>query len=326
MLELLKNVARHRRLLRELVLRDLKARYVGSSMGFFWSVLYPIINLAIYSFVFRVVLRTRFGDKATTEETVLLMFGGILAWSAFAETIGRSTVSLVENSNLIKKVVFPSEVLSPALCVSSIVNMTIGLPLVLAGTLWIGHLAPEAAVAGGEGGVQVALAQAGEGADPGGEQGLAPGVEAPQRSPNLPYFDHEHIDHQSRSIALGAGLLALPLLVGLQMVFTIGLGYFLSAFNLLVRDTAHLIGVFVTVWMFATPIFYPPELVENAGFGWMLAMNPMHWLIASYREVLVYGEFPRPALCLPFAAVAFGMLGLGARFFRSQKDRFPDLL
>ena len=63
MLALLKNLARNRRLLRNFVVRDLKARYVGSSMGFFWSVVFPFINLFVFMFVFRLVLKARWGDR-----------------------------------------------------------------------------------------------------------------------------------------------------------------------------------------------------------------------------------------------------------------------
>ena len=99
-------LSQNRRLLKDFVLRDLKARYVGSSMGFFWSVIFPIINLFVFMFVFRLVLNARFSDKQGPEEVALIMLAGIVVWSAFAETISRSTNALVENSNLIQKVVF----------------------------------------------------------------------------------------------------------------------------------------------------------------------------------------------------------------------------
>ena len=121
----------HRRLLREFIVRDLKARYVGSSMGFFWSVIFPLLNLAVYFFVFRLIMEVSFGDKMSPEASAMWMLAGITVWTAFAETVSRSTNCLVENSNLIQKVVFPSEVLPAYLTVSSLINMMIGIPLVL---------------------------------------------------------------------------------------------------------------------------------------------------------------------------------------------------
>jgi lipopolysaccharide transport system permease protein len=134
---------------------------------------------------------------------------------------------------------------------------------------------------------------------------------------------------EHRSLALGLPLLMMPLLIVLQALFTVGLGYLLSALNLFLRDTYHLVGVGITVWMFATPIFYPPHLVEtgNGGrFAWILEANPMHWLIDSYREVVLFASWPDAALLGRFTLAAVVTFALGATFFRGQKDRFPDLL
>ncbi|MCA9002047.1 MAG: ABC transporter permease, partial [Planctomycetes bacterium] len=131
MLFLLRSIRAHRRLLIDFVIRDLKARYVGSSMGFFWSVIFPIINLFVYMFVFRLVLNTRWSDSQGATEVALVMLAGIVVWTGFAETISRSTNCLVEHANLIKKVVFPSQLLPAYLTISSLVNMAIGLPVVV---------------------------------------------------------------------------------------------------------------------------------------------------------------------------------------------------
>lgn len=285
MLELFRSLKKNRRLLRDFVVRDLKGRYVGSSMGFFWSVVFPLINLAIYSFVFRLVLKSRFSDRQGPEEVVLLMFAGIVVWSSFAETVSRSTNTLIDNSNLIQKVVFPSEVLPAYLGVSSWVNMCIGLPFVLLGVLWCGYVDPQP----------------------------PPPPPAPGDPPYVP-------------LGFGWPLMLLPILFVLQVGFALGLGYFFSTLNLFLRDTYHLMGVFLTVWMFATPIFYPPVMVERSGYGLLLEVNPMSWLVDAYRAVLVYGAWPDFAKLGRFALVAFAALALGARFFLAQKRRFPDLL
>ncbi len=276
MIELVRSLWRHRRLLRDFVVRDLRARYVGSSMGFFWSVIFPIVNLCVYMFVFRVLLRTRFDDQASETSTALVMLAGIMVWQAFAETLSRATNCLVENSNLIQKIVFPSEILPAYLGVSALVNMVIGLPIVILGVLFL--------------------------------------------SP------HERFAPTFNADKFGPAILLLPLLVGLQFLFTIGLGYLLAAVNLLLRDVFHVIGVLTTVWMFATPIFYPPRAVETANYGWLLDVNPMHWLIEAYRDVLTDGDWPQWQLVARFALVALLTLAVGAQVFMRQRRRFPDLL
>ena len=281
-------------------MRDLKARYVGSSMGFFWSVIFPLLNLAVYFFVFRLIMEVRFGDKMSPEASAMWMLAGITVWTAFAETISRSTNCLVENSNLIQKVVFPSEVLPAFLTVSSLINMMIGIPLVLLG---VGFFILRGDTAGF---VETAsLASIG----PLDGQIIDPGPD--------------------RTLRWGVSIICLPVLMLGQGVFTLGLGYFLSTLNLFLRDTYHLVGVMVAFWMFGTPIFYPVQLVEQARggqFAFILDVNPMHWLIESYREVLLFGSWPQLELIGPFLLVAVGTFALGSAFFRSQKARFPDLL
>ena len=282
----------NRRLLSGFIVRDLKARYVGSAMGFFWSVAFPIINLIVYMFVFRYIMNARFGADMQDTNVAIWMLAGITIWSAFAETLSRSTNSLVENSNLIQKTVFPSELLPLYLTISSMINMCIGLAIVLVGVVWFIIAGPP----------EVEVASLLQEVPPPGEV---------------------------RQHALGLSLLCVPLLFFLQGVFTTGLGYLLSALNLFLRDIYHLIGVGTTVWMFTTPIFYPPSMVEEGAdgkFAWILDINPMHWLIESYRAVLLYGEWPDAYLLGRFALVAVVIFLLGGKFFMTQKRSFPDLL
>ena len=89
MIRLIRSLVRHRRLVAEFVVRDLKGRYVGSAMGFFWSVVFPVLNLFVYMFVFRLVLKVRWGDGEVESQTALKMLAGILVWTAFAETACR---------------------------------------------------------------------------------------------------------------------------------------------------------------------------------------------------------------------------------------------
>ena len=117
-----------------------------------------------------------------------------------------------------------------------------------------------------------------------------------------------------------------------RIEFTLGLGYLFSALNLFMRDVYHLVGVFVTIWMFATPIFYPPEIFldplhkDRMEFAWILSVNPMHWLISCYREVLIFGAWPDWFALGKFVLVSAVLFYLSSRFFMAQKPSFPDLL
>jgi lipopolysaccharide transport system permease protein len=67
-------------------------------------------------------------------------------------------------------------------------------------------------------------------------------------------------------------------------------------------------------------------MVERKGYGWLLELNPMVWLIDAYRAVLIYGAWPEWLELARFLAVALVVFFLGARFFVLNRRRFADLL
>ncbi len=115
-----------RNLIWNFVRRDLRARYVGSLMGFFWAVIHPLVLLASYSFVFSVVFQIR-PYQSATENFALYLFCGILPWLYFQDTLSRSCTSVTDHAHLIRKTVFPSEILPVSLLLSNLVYHLIGL-------------------------------------------------------------------------------------------------------------------------------------------------------------------------------------------------------
>ena len=113
-------------LIRELVTRDVKGRYVGSIIGVFWSVLNPFLQLALYTVVFSTVMKTRFGDDPSWESFALYLFAALLPWMALQEAIIRSSRSFIENAHLIKKLRFPLETLPFSVVFSSFVHQILG--------------------------------------------------------------------------------------------------------------------------------------------------------------------------------------------------------
>ena len=128
-------VVRHRGLIRSMVQRDLKSRYVGSVMGIFWSVIHPLVLLVSYTFVFSVIFRIEIPHPLLQEAGVgsfaVYLFCGILPWMMFQETLTRSSNVLVDNANLITKTVFPSEILPVAVLIANLVNHLIGVAVFL---------------------------------------------------------------------------------------------------------------------------------------------------------------------------------------------------
>src|SRR6478736_7111977 len=104
----LKALPKYRGLIQSLVVRDLKARYRGSVLGFFWSFINPLLLLLVYSFVFTVVIPN---TTSGLQPYALFMFCGLLPWNWFSSSLVDVSGSLISGGNLIKKVLCPAEIL-----------------------------------------------------------------------------------------------------------------------------------------------------------------------------------------------------------------------
>ena len=127
MLANLRELFRCRGLIETLVVRELKARYRGSILGFFWSFVNPLLLLLVYSFVFSVVLPGFRGSDL--EPYALFLFCGLLPWTWFSSALLESSTSLIMNGNLLKKVLFPAEVLPIVAVLSNMVHFFLALPV-----------------------------------------------------------------------------------------------------------------------------------------------------------------------------------------------------
>ena len=137
MLHNLARLTRYRGLIQSLVARELKARYRGSVLGFFWSFINPLLLLLIYSFVFKYFL-PRSGEDLPHYE--VFMFCGILPWTWFSSSLLESSGVLISGGNLIKKVLFPAEVLPIVTVLANMVHFFLGLPI-LAGFILYDRIA-----------------------------------------------------------------------------------------------------------------------------------------------------------------------------------------
>lgn len=102
----------HRGLILNLTRRDVYGRYRGSAVGVLWSLLHPLLLLLVYTFVFGVVFKARWGTESDSlAHFALVLFAGLMAFNLFAECINRAPGLVVSNTNYVKRVVFPLEVL-----------------------------------------------------------------------------------------------------------------------------------------------------------------------------------------------------------------------
>lgn len=110
--ELAASLWRNRSLLTTSVKREVLGRYRGSFMGIIWSFLNPLFMLAVYTFVFSVVFKARWGGGSDSKtEFALILFAGMIVFNLFAECINRAPGMILGNQNYVKKVVYPLEIL-----------------------------------------------------------------------------------------------------------------------------------------------------------------------------------------------------------------------
>lgn len=105
MLASLRALWRYRDLVRHLVARDLRVKYKGSSIGFAWSLLNPLLLAAVYTFAFRYII------AVPIEHFPLFLLSGMLPWSFFSSSLAMATGSVADNSALVRKVAFPRVIL-----------------------------------------------------------------------------------------------------------------------------------------------------------------------------------------------------------------------
>jgi ABC-type polysaccharide/polyol phosphate export permease len=132
MLANLRELWRHRALIGVLTARELKARYRGSVLGFFWSLLNPLLMLAVYTVVFQLIFPNR---SETTRPYAVFLFCGLLPWNWLSSSLTDATSSLLVNGSLLKKILFPAEVLPVVSVLAQGVHFLLALPILLAALL-----------------------------------------------------------------------------------------------------------------------------------------------------------------------------------------------
>jgi lipopolysaccharide transport system permease protein len=128
----LRDIAYLRDLVRELVIRDLKLRYKGSYLGLAWSLLNPLAQLLVFTFVFQYIL------PLDIENYSAFLFAGLLAWSWFQSSLSASATVIVEGRSLIKRPGFPAAILPIVTVASNMIHFLLALPILFVFLLIIG--------------------------------------------------------------------------------------------------------------------------------------------------------------------------------------------
>jgi ABC-2 type transport system permease protein len=213
-----------RELLIYLVRTEIKVKYKNSALGLVWSMVAPAMTLAIYFFVFSVVL----GNKMPN--FVIFLFSGLLLWNLFSLGVLTGTGVVVNNAGIVKKVSFPREILALAAVGSACVFFFFQAIVMVI--------------------FMVVL----------------------RAPPDFSYFP----------------VLVLALVTG--VILASALSVLLSAINVYLRDTQHLIEVVLTAWFWACPIVYSYWTVEKKlgprGLTWIYFLNPVTPLVLAFQRCL----------------------------------------
>ncbi len=116
--------------------------------------------------------------------------------------------------------------------------------------------------------------------------------------------------------------LLFPIPMFYTLVFSIGLGLILAAYNVYFRDLTHLYSVLVAAWMYLTPIIYPVTLLKGTIVENIVKFNPMYYYVTYFRDVVMYGNLPSLEFNLICIAWSLAFLVAGILIFRKKQDRF----
>ncbi|HEX5873425.1 MAG TPA: ABC transporter permease, partial [Pyrinomonadaceae bacterium] len=117
--------------------RELLGRYKGSALGIAWAVLTPVVMIAIFTFIFAGIFNARFNANQSHWDYALYLFCGLLPWSMFQESVQQSANTIITNSNLVKRVVFPLETLPAAQVFAALGNQLFATVALLVATIVI---------------------------------------------------------------------------------------------------------------------------------------------------------------------------------------------
>nr|WP_048812201.1 ABC transporter permease [Polynucleobacter asymbioticus] len=263
---LVASLVKNRQLVYQMTKREVIGRYKGSVFGLAWSFFNPIVMLIIYTFVFSVVFKARWGANSSDSKTefALILFVGLIIFNLFAEVINRAPGLILNNVNYVKKVVFPLEILPVISFGVVLFHACISVAVMLFAFLLLNGFINWTA------------------------------------------------------IFLPIVLLPFALLI-------LGISWFIASLGVFARDIGQAIGVFTTLIMFLSPVFYPTAALPRQFQFWIL-LNPVSFIIEQARAVLFFGQIPDwLGLSLYFIFAAIVML-LGFAWFQKTRKGFADVL
>lgn len=239
--------------IKELVTREIKRKYARSSLGIIWSVLNPLLSMAVISLIFSTIF------KRSIENFPIYYLTGSIMWTLFTGATNAAMTSLVDNKVLLIKVKLPMQVFALSRCCTALVN-----------------------------------------------------------------FGYSLIAYLIMLLIFKVKLnVCMPMLfiyaTGLFM-FSLGIGYILSVLYVLFGDIKHLYSVLLTIWMYASAIFYPVESTAPI-MQEIIVRNPVYNYITCARKCILHGSLPSAEEWARFFIWSVGVYIIGKLYFEKMHNK-----
>lgn len=229
------NLIGSRNIILHFVKRDLSVKYRNSILGFFWTFLKPMFMFFIINFVFSLFIKFDTGPAPYPLFLIISLF----PWVCFQGTISEGSFSILSNSNLIRKIGFPREIIPTSFCITQFIHFLLSYSIIIV-------------------------------------------------------ISCIFIKSVSWTI-----FLIIPILM-LLFLFTWALNLIFSCLNVLFRDIGHSLELFLLLWFYSSPIFYPLYMATNSidSKNWpgivksLYLANPITYLLTSLRICIVYPHDP----------------------------------
>ncbi len=262
-LEISRNFYTYRHLLVQMVVREVKGRVAGSSMGILWNFVQPLVMLGVFLFVFVYIFKLRLPEYGGSIGAAIYLMSGLFPWMALSEGFSRASGSLIENAPLIQKTVFPTEILPAKMVIAAFSTHGIAI---------------------------VALA-----------------VYALYRNPTIEF------------------IVFLPLILVLQVFFTLGASFIFACLSVFFRDTLQIITLFLNFWFYITPILYPVSLLPEWART-LMYLNPVYPFMSMYQSLFLTGTTGDYRMLSLACLWTVSFYSVGAFVFSKLKYEFADWL
>jgi len=239
---------------------EVRQRYAGSTIGLFWVALAPGLLLALYACVFIYIYKTRPPGMDTTTYLVQL-FAGLLPFLGFSDGLLSGAGAVISNRGVLLNTVYPAELVSLRAVLTGHAVAVLGLGLVSALILAVGHGS--------------------------------------------------------------LGLLLLPFVLALQVMFVCGIAWPLSLASLVLRDIQQVLAFVTTALMIVSPIAFAPQAAPGP-LRLLVYLNPLSYYILTCQSLAVSGTLPSIKIVAIMLALSFGAFFVGFRLFQRGKLAFWD--